>query len=490
MATGLIQPPHMHSFSREDASSLSNLSIYTTEAHNRFTSGDFIFQHTSNLKQHTRPSNFPEAKKVKTVSIISKNKKAKPTKEFTVSRKNSYKVPYYYKLGKKVLKSENSNAEKRLSKFDEPDQLKPVFDLFPQTSLVDNPSYTVQYFSKPLDILKKDPIIRYQILKAQIEANVPASNDEALKKQSKQRKYQSLPIFNTNTTIQEEKKLLRSNQRKSAPVYLTYKPIDMTLTEYLNTPLDFYQHKKQASITTSSNLSKETRLTEKSGQSLGAKTKSSESYGDSISTSALSLNRNQLVDKRRYSTKKSRALKTKRKDSIVKRRSILPKEPDYANKMLNDDALRRRLSTIKQQTFSLKYGTPILETNAKPIVLEGTPLKPIKRNSQCGDMSIATGNEIYNDIKRELFGNRFENWEILYKHLKKTRPDLVDNSYFLTRFMFEIYLRRVLAAKIALKLGSDKSLKSSGNEVWIGLKESIAVVYGEDNASFFESRNK
>lgn len=55
--------------------------------------------------------------------------------------------------------------------------------------------------------------------------------------------------------------------------------------------------------------------------------------------------------------------------------------------------------------------------------------------------------------------------------------------------MLEIYMRRILAAKIAMKLGTDKSNKGQGDEVWIGLKECIASVYGEDNASFFECQN-
>lgn len=496
MATGFVEPPNIHTFTKDNASSSSNLSLYTVEAHQRFASGDFIFQpENNNSRTQTRDTSTSDPKKNRSIKPMSIGtpRKTKPIREFTVSRRNSYRGPHYYKLNKPI--SPTSKEHRRLSKFDTPDQIDPVFELFPKSSVLENPSYIVQYFSKTLDLIKKNPEIRYQILKAQIQPTTtvaPTKNNDYLEKKEKQRKYQSLPIMGSYVKA-EEKSLLRSNQRKSAPAslpaHLTYIPTSMTMPEYLNTPLDFYTHKKKSSITSSAD-SKGTKATDKSYTSFKPRTKSSGSYAESISTSALSLSRNKIVEQRKEASKRNRELQTTRKDSVIRRRSRA--QPQAFDSMDNyaSDELKKNLSGMKREKYLSKYGTPILETNAERFLQEEEPIKYNKRDSDFGTVSIATGDEIYNEIKAKIYSKGFSNWEQVNKYLTKHHPDLADNSYFLARFMFEIYIRRVLASKIALKLGSDKSRKGTGNEVWIGLKESIAAVYGEDSAAFFETRNK
>ena len=471
MATAIIQPPNIHSFT-QDAS--SGASIYTTNAHNRFTANDFIYQSSiASQKQDTSiKPNSPSGKK--------------PTKEFKVTRKNSYRGPNYYRINSIKRPASHSPKtspnHKRQSKFENLGQIEPVLDLFSDKSAVENPSYMVQYFSKKLDLLKKNPDIHYKILKAELKINdTSKETTEAMQKLSKQRKYQSLPIIGSKSEIELNKK-----QRQSAPVSIVYKPTDLSINEYLNTPLDFYQHRQQKSISSTITKSDGTKSTNRYSAKSGD---SNDSVAASISTSALY--QQKITQKSSYRHGKGRSLATKRKDSVVKRRYINPEDFNDENELLNDKdiELKRKVSIIQQEKYLNKFGTPILKTNIGKASFGNDDFNKKKRESNCGAVSIATGNEIYDEMKTTIFNQKFSNWTEVLGFIKKEYPDLSDNSYFLARLMLEIYLRRVLAARIALKLGSDRSKKGVSDVLWIGLKESIAAVYGVENAEFFESHN-
>lgn len=498
MATDVIPQPPIHYFNRDTRSSSSNYSLYTSDAHHRIASGDFIFQSNDNSKKPKKKkslsklteSELEEQPLSNAKSATYRNiKKGNPKKEFTVVRKNSYKSPAYFRLSQK---SSLSRTHRRSSRFANSKQIDPVFDMFPETSLLENPSYMVQYFTKTLNLIKKEPDIHYKILKAHIDTN---NNDqrEGLVQRTKKEKYKSLPIMGSSKTLQQELNEARNNKRNSAPVILTYQPTNLTMVEYLNTPLDFYKHRKQSSVATTTDDSKETKLSSKaqttsSGTQFGSENKagSSGSGGESVSTSALYARRSKLIDNTdRRSAQRSYPLKTEKKNSVLKSRSILP--TDSASDNVNYH-LKKELLPLKREELFSRYGTLLLENSAgRTIVEEENP--KIKRRSDCGDLSIATGNEIYNQVRNDIFAKRFSDWDTAYQYISKIDPDLAENHFFLNRFMLELYIRRVLSAKIALKLGTDKSNKGEGGEVWIGLRECIASVYGEDNAMFFESQN-
>lgn len=503
MASGLVQPPNVHAFTRDNMSSVSNLSQYTHEAYNRIVSGDFIYEPSVDSKpinktkhlSHLTDNEITERPLNHNKKSLPNSKRNKAKLEFTVTRKNSYKGPNYFKIHGKTSPLKNISTDgtrstgANRSKFENFKQIDPVFDIFPESSVLENPSYMVQYFTKTIDLIKKNPEINYHILKAKINTQ----NSEDSIKKVKQKKYQSLPVIGSSKAIKEELEHLRKNQRKSAPPILSYEPTDMTITEYLNSPLDFYKHRKQ--ISDVSDKSKETKVSFKTQTTIGTnrtngdKTKSSGSGADSISTATLYARHNRLVEgeqMKKESSKNTRSLKTKRNDSIMKRRSVLSNnDPDVDN--LADIQLSRKLSGKQEKYFS-KYGTPLLDVNTDRATMELEDPKR-KRNSEYGALSIATGDDIYQNVRSEIFGNRMANWASVLEFLEEKHPDLIENTYFLTRIMFEIYLRRILAARIAVKLGTDKSNKGEGNEVWIGLKESIAAVYGEENALFFETQN-
>ncbi|GAV26628.1 hypothetical protein PMKS-000082 [Pichia membranifaciens] len=500
MATEVIRQPPIQYFNKDTRSSSSNYSVYTSDAHHRITNGDFIFQANAIPKNPGKRRSLTKLteSELKEQPLSNRKspghggfRKANFKKEFTVVRKNSYKKPNYFRLSHSAS---SPKSLKKAAKFQNSKQIEPAFDMYPSKSILENPSYMVQYFTTTLNLIKKDPAIHYKILKAHIDTKDNANNEAELIKRTKKKKYTSLPVMGSSKPLKEELNELRYNKRNSAPAVLSYEPTDMTMAEYLNTPLDFYKHRKKVSEATTTGDSKETKLSSK-GQTSSSRTHpgsenkggSSGSGADSVSTSALYARRSKLTynPEGTSSSQRSYPLKTAKKNSILKRSSALPYDTASENASFH---LQRELSSLKKEEYLSKYGTELLENAAgKAIIEEENPNR--KRISDCGDLSIATGNELYNEVKNEIAAKRLLDWDSAYSYIAKKDPDLAENYFFLIRYMLELYLRRVLSAKIALKLGTDKSNKGEGNEVWIGLKECIASVYGEDNALFFESHN-
>jgi hypothetical protein len=474
MTAEVLHPPRIGSFTKDNASSTS---VYTQEAHNRFSMGDFIYQSNTFIHKRSSIASSQNSKE--------KPKKTNPTtksasRTFPVARKNSYRGPQYYKLNNRPISQPvlTSPKSKRISKYSEPTQIDPVFNLFPEKSILENPTFMVQYFTKALDLVKQNPDIHYKVLKAEIQVNSDSLNnvarDNAFQKLSKAKKYQSLPVL--SPSIKTETLEKKASQRKSAPVQLVYKETNMTMSEYLNTPLDIYQHKKKASEISNSDKSKETRGTHPSTES-----------GVSVDTTAL-----YPIQTNKVKSKVGRPLATKREGHVMKGKRILRQDLDDFPVMQRDPstAQPRNISSLSREDELKKYGTPIIKNPNVGKVTWGQHPSSSKRHSDTANVSIATGDEIYNDIKSDVFDKRLPDWNAVRDYLNSEHPSVSDNSYFLCRLMYDIYLRRVLAARIALKLGSDKANRGESDIIWAGLKESIAAVYGQENAAFFESQTK
>lgn len=458
MAIAVENPSDTHKILGNDGFSL-NESVYSADAPKRFSMGNFIVQSNKSTKSAEIQASSPDVLEEATTTAIGKslhnNPKRKTIKEFPVRRKGSVRGVRYFKVPTDV--PSNTKSQRRISKFDKPEDLDTIFSHKSRQSLLENPAYMIQYFTKNLELLKHNPKLEHKVVKAELEINA----FEATPAPNKERKYHSLPVMSKSKSPINVKEMQR-NQRQSAPVRLVYKPTDLTLAEYLNTPLDFYSHKKKNSKTSIDEI------------------KLRQTSNESVATSTASLRRARFTD----SQLGGRKLTTKRTDNILKKAEPKNVKSNSVSSDLDDPAKRKR-SLQRESMYLSKIGAPLRDTGAGVKV----EVSGIKRKSDSGNLSIATGNDLYNEIKSDIFGRRFKSWRHVERYLEKKYPHLVDNTYFMTRFMHEIYMRRVVAARIALKLGSDKANRGAESEVWVGLKESIAAVYGEDNASFFEGKN-
>lgn len=477
MATTVFEPPNIHSLA-EDAASSTNMSLYTSGVQHRIASGDIVFDsgnHTRNIRPRSVPQKLTESELSEEPIFPYVDTSAKKSKrEFPVTRKNSYKKSTYFKLYSKPVLSKDKINRRKSCRFGNPKQLEPVFEIHPESSILENPSYMIQYFTKTLELIKKNPNIQYQVLKAHIDLDNEIPDKKSLQ-EIKQKKYQSLPVPNRANTIKRKLIENQKNKRKSAPTVLSYEPSDMTMEEYLNTPLSFYRHRKQYSDASTTDQSKETRLSDNTN---ATSNNMSNQTGSSISTTALYLNRNLFNEDSKAG--KRHSLKTKKKDDIIKKKNIVFKSEEELIPSV------RNSTGSQKDKYLLKYGTPLLQSGFGQAVVKPRILKNIRPISDCATESIATATEYYNNIKTDLFSQRFNDWDSAFAYINEEYPELKENDYILARIMFEIYLRRVLAARISMKLGSDKKNKGATIDIWAGLKESISAVYGDENASFFQ----
>lgn len=431
MATTTLERPNIHFLARDIAS--SNNSLYISD-HNRINSGDIVYDvnapenRFANLSKLTDQELNERPLSDNYSHSVTANKKVKNRKEFTVTRKNSYKGPSYFRLSQsqtpqkipKSLRSFQPHRRKN-SKFISNAQIDPILDQFPSTSLLDNPSFMVQYFTKTLELIKKEPSIDYQILKAHLDLN--NEDNQSFQKMDKKKKYHSLPIMSFSDKMSEENKMTeKQNQRKSAPVIMKYIPTDMKMTDYLNTPLDIYKHRKYPSgipETTKSKIasdskdreSRETKLSNKARNSWGTQqTQGSESGADSVATAALYAHKSKLTpvtDKN--SNQRSIPLQTTKNECILPKISSPPTTiHESSTSKESETPLRRELSDQQREEYFAKYGTPLHDNpDVQAVIQQGDPSK--NRASQCGDLSIATGNELYGTLKADIFGERFGN---------------------------------------------------------------------------------
>lgn len=83
-----------------------------------------------------------------------------------------------------------------------------------------------------------------------------------------------------------------------------------------------------------------------------------------------------------------------------------------------------------------------------------------KRRSRMGQISIASPNpNSYSALKTDIFNKKFKNYNAMATYLNKKVLDetLVLDDFLWTRLLFEIYLRRIICARLASRLGVTKS---------------------------------
>ncbi|OWB83282.1 hypothetical protein B5S33_g1911 [[Candida] boidinii] len=83
-----------------------------------------------------------------------------------------------------------------------------------------------------------------------------------------------------------------------------------------------------------------------------------------------------------------------------------------------------------------------------------------KRRSKMGQISIASPNpNSYSALKTDIFNKKFRNYNTMatYLNTKVLDETLVLDDFLWTRLLFEIYLRRIICARLASRLGVTKS---------------------------------
>ncbi|VEU23580.1 DEKNAAC104620 [Brettanomyces naardenensis] len=139
-----------------------------------------------------------------------------------------------------------------------------------------------------------------------------------------------------------------------------------------------------------------------------------------------------------------------------------------------------------------KYGVPpelFRKLPANEYVVE--PGAPVQRYSEAAEVSIESSSELYNQYLGEVFSKHFATWNQLEHFLQTEHPEFYGNEYFLHRLMLEVYLRRVMAARIAAETGTGRSRRSpdaSVNNIWSGFSDSIRTVYGSDQLKVFKEQ--
>lgn len=429
MASGLVisNPVLLENY---DFDSFSSLDHSNVQNNNNTIIGELLDTASSTLRKRKKS----RSQKQQPSPLLVRHKNT-PT-EYTASSKRSTAIGRKsYRLSTQPKPKRNSaQHRKSLGDYQTNEQLDQIFQLKPDTGSEPNPYeypvFMIEYFVKTMDLMKKNPKLEYQILKAKnMDDELPKLMDLV-----KERKHQSVPL-----PVQDAKNDLQGinkSKRKSAPAAagFDYQPIEMSMDEYLRAPLDIYQHRKRKS----------------QASELTFNTKSSSNGHHSTRSGVSSIDTSGLININRLGSE--RILKTSRKDSLVNKSSI-PEE--------------------KLELSIEKFGVPTKNISQKHKSFE---VKQAKRLSHTADISIESGRDVYNSFKNEVFGMQFKDWKSMKSFIKRDYPDYYYNEYLMTRLCMEIYLRRIIAGRVALKLGTDESNLS--DEVIISLKEIITSVYG------------
>lgn len=369
------------------------------------------------------------------------------TMEFQASsRRSSLKKPNYYRLSTQP-KPKRQSVNSKVGGFSAPAEIDQVFNIYPKkaTNLPEYPSYMIEYFVKNFDLLKKNPNIDYQVLKAKID--VPKIAQIVETERTKRHASMPNPVFNQK--VQQSAERLQKLNRQSAPadIKFRYEPIRMSMDEYLNTPLDLYRHRKnKKSVGSDHTFNTNT-------SSSGGHTQSGIS---SVDTGALG-HVNRLGNER--------VLKTERKDSLVHRKSV-----QFSGSIIPEEKLESSYE---------KFGVSPVPLDKKH---KSREVSQFKRMSHHGDISIESGRDVYNTFKKDLFSQNYKTWQGMAQYIEREYPEYYGNEYIMTRLILEIYTRRVIAGRIAIKIATDREKRNSDG-ILSGLKEVITGVYGAQQAS-------
>lgn len=110
------------------------------------------------------------------------------------------------------------------------------------------------------------------------------------------------------------------------------------------------------------------------------------------------------------------------------------------------------------------------------------------RRSTAAEISIESGSDLYQKSTADFMNRGFTKWEELDLYLMTSRPDFYGNEYFRYRFMMEIYLRRLIAARVAIDVGSERA-RAGDISAWAQLAFLIQSVYGREQLSVFEEQS-
>lgn len=430
MASGLVisQPVLLHNFNFDSMSTLEHPNATTTGS----MMGE-IMDNTPQSRKHKAHQSLPNKSK---------------TAEFQASsRRSSLKKPNYYRLSTQP-KPKRKCVNSMSSGFQNSKEIDQVFDIYPKksTNLPEYPSYMIEYFVKSLDLLKKNPSLDYQILKAKID--VPKIAQIVETERCKRHASMPDPLFNQNVKTSAER--LQKLNRQSAPagdMNFHYEPIKMSMNEYLNTPLDLYKHRRNKKSV---------------GSDVTFNTNSS-STGGNTQSGISSIETNALAQLNRLGNE--RVLKTQRKDSLVHGKAV-----QFNQSIIPEEKL--------ETTFE-KFGVSPKSIDKRH---KSFQVQQSKRVSHHADISIASGREVYNAFKEDLFAQNYKSWEGMSMYIRKEYPNYFNNEYLMTRLILEIYMRRVLAARMALRISIDNE-KENSDDLLEGLKAIITSIYGVNQVS-------
>ncbi len=111
--------------------------------------------------------------------------------------------------------------------------------------------------------------------------------------------------------------------------------------------------------------------------------------------------------------------------------------------------------------------------------------------SEIAELSIESNSELYDECFADISGKHYKTWTEVLSYLKKESPEIYSNDYFLLRLMLNIYLRRIIAARISASLGTEKSRRTPNHaesEIWNSLADNVKAVYGLKQLHVFQQQ--
>lgn len=111
--------------------------------------------------------------------------------------------------------------------------------------------------------------------------------------------------------------------------------------------------------------------------------------------------------------------------------------------------------------------------------------------SNAAEMSLETSSELYKDYLTDIFSKHFASWSLLESSMKDNYPEMYNSAYFKLRLMIEIYIRRVVAARLAVSLGTEKSrryMNRPKSEIWEKISRTVEAVYGKEQLIIFKEQ--
>lgn len=117
--------------------------------------------------------------------------------------------------------------------------------------------------------------------------------------------------------------------------------------------------------------------------------------------------------------------------------------------------------------------------------------KSIGGISEIAELSIESSSELYDEYFADISGGHFNTWGEACSYLEKESPEFYSNDYFLLRLMLDIYIRRIVAARISASIGTERARRVpdlSVDEIWHLLADNVKAVYGLKQLHVFQQQ--